>query len=86
MTLGAGSGGLYLPYISPISPLYLHYIPPGAGGGGLYLPYISPISPQARVAAGTDALQHEGAGESLLTRLTGVRLRLAFYSVPMTKF
>ena len=41
---------------------------------------------EARVAAGTDALQQEGAAESLLTRLTGVRLRLAFYSVPMTKF
>ena len=27
-----------LPYISPISPLYLPYI-------SLYLPYISPISP-----------------------------------------
>ena len=65
------AGTNYLPYTSPTPPLHLHHI--------------SPISPQARVAAGTDALQQEGAGESLLTRLTGVRLRLAFYSVPMTK-
>ena len=43
---------------------------------------------RARAEAGADdgSQQAVGVGDPCCTRLTGVRLRLAFYSVPMTKF
>ena len=45
---------LYLPSISPISPLYLPYVSPISP---LYLNYISPISPQATSLCATNSFR-----------------------------